>query len=69
MITNETIGEMLRELRLEQDISQSEAASRVGIGRTALNNYEQGRRVPDFDVTSNLLEMYGWELEIVKTIC
>ena len=39
----------IRELRTKQGLSQAELAAAVGLKRSALGNYEQGTREPDFD--------------------
>ncbi|MBL8754343.1 MAG: helix-turn-helix transcriptional regulator [Planctomycetes bacterium] len=37
------LGEALRDLRLSRNQGQAELASRAGVGRSALQNLEQGR--------------------------
>ena len=41
-----SIGKKLRELRLKKNKTQAEVAKSCGISPQALNNYEQGIRIP-----------------------
>lgn len=48
----------LRELREEANLTQSELAERLGIGRATLSNYELGVRKPDIDVLNTIAEYF-----------
>lgn len=49
----------LIELRKAADLSQYELARRLNIGRSALGNWEQGERQPDFETTKKLADFFN----------
>lgn len=49
----------LKELREHQQLTQSQLASRLNIGRASVSNYENGDRVPDADVVVKLADFFG----------
>lgn len=51
--------QQLIDLRKAAGISQYELARRVKLSRSALGNYEQGEREPDFDTTKKLADFFG----------
>ena len=44
---------ILKTLRTDKHLSQQELATRLGISKSAVSMYEQGRREPDFDILMN----------------
>lgn len=46
----ETFASRMKELRKEQKMTQEELAEKLGISRSAVGMYEQGRREPDFEM-------------------
>lgn len=52
------IGERLKKLRNERNLTQEEAAKRLGIVRSTYSNYESGKREPDFDTTKLLANFF-----------
>lgn len=53
----------LAELRKQNDFSQDEIAARLGLSRSAVGMYEQGRRKPDFEQLDALAELFDVNLE------
>lgn len=49
----------LVKLRREQGLSQYAASEGIGIGRSAVKNYELGLRQPGYDVLSKIAKFYG----------
>ena len=54
-----SIGPELKRLRLENDMTQQDAADRLCITRQAVSNYENGKTEPDLDMLSRLAALYG----------
>ncbi|MBR3366318.1 MAG: helix-turn-helix transcriptional regulator [Lachnospiraceae bacterium] len=52
-------GEKLKALRKEQDLTQDDLAEKLGISRSAVGMYEQGRREPDFEILDNAAELFN----------
>ncbi len=55
-------GKRLRELRVQKGLTQVEAASRLGVSKSALNMYERGDREPGFEKLQKMCEFYGTDL-------
>jgi transcriptional regulator with XRE-family HTH domain len=53
------IGLKIKELRVERNISQKDLATAVGMGTTAINNYENGHRVPDAETVSRFADFFN----------
>lgn len=49
---------MLRQLREQNGFSQKEFAAEMGIPQTTYNQYETGRRAPDFDMLSRFADYF-----------
>jgi transcriptional regulator with XRE-family HTH domain len=60
-----SIHENLRNLRLAANMTQEQAAEKVGLTRQGLSSYELGRTRPDIDMLKNLAELYGTDLDCV----
>jgi transcriptional regulator with XRE-family HTH domain len=54
---------ILRELRLEQNLTQSEMARALNISRVAYTNYELGNREPDFSTMTHIAKLLGTTLD------
>jgi len=58
---------ILKELRLEKNLRQSEIAKKIGIGAKSYNHYELGQRqIPD-DIKIRLAEFYDVSLDYLIT--
>lgn len=53
-----TFATRLAQLRQEKKMSQQELAEKLGISRSAVGMYEQGRRGPDFEILDNVAELF-----------
>lgn len=51
-------GKVLKALRLQANLSQSELAQRLGISRSAVSNYESGIRDPNYDILLKLAAFF-----------
>lgn len=54
---------ILKSLRTGSTLSQQELASRLGISKSAVSMYEQGRREPDFDVLKRIADIFHVEID------
>lgn len=52
-------AERLKELRMENDLSQNELAKRLNISVACVNRWENGLRVPNIDSLIALCEYFG----------
>ncbi len=48
------IGEKIRKVRLEQDLTQQELADKVGISRSNIANYEMNANMPSVDILKKI---------------
>lgn len=51
-------AERLKELRMENDLSQNELAKRLNISVACVNRWENGLRVPNIDSIISLCEYF-----------
>lgn len=58
-------GELIRELREEQGLTQRQLATLAGVNRTTLRRIENKSARGDIDVIERLLEFLGYELEAI----
>lgn len=52
-------GDKLKDLRKARGFSQQELASRLGVHKNAISNYEQGKRVPTADVLYAVASLFN----------
>jgi transcriptional regulator with XRE-family HTH domain len=57
-------GSLIRQLREARGLSQSEVAATVGIARTNLSAYEQGRRLPSIEMFNRMVVACGSYIRI-----
>ena len=62
-ITAETLGKLLQAARQSANLTQAELAQRLGFGRTAVKNYEAGRRTPDLLVAIKIAKALNMTLD------
>ena len=57
------IGDFLKDLRLEHEMSQEELAEKLFVSRQAVSNWELGKSVPDYDILLKLSVLYNIKVE------
>jgi len=58
-----TLGERLKKLRLENNITQDDVAKSVNISRSNINNIENNANYPSVDLLSKLASFYNVSLD------
>ncbi|MGL5805826.1 MAG: helix-turn-helix domain-containing protein [Xenococcaceae cyanobacterium] len=56
----------MKELRQRAGLKAEEVSVKLGIARSTLGNWEQGKAVPHFDVIANLLDLYQCSFEELR---
>lgn len=56
---NSAIGERLRKLRFENDLTQTEVAQEIGVTQQTYSKYESGDAKPDSETIIKLCGLYG----------
>ena len=56
---NVKIGAFIKKLRLENNMSQTDLAERIPIGRDAISKWENGKTIPDYQTLIILSKMLG----------
>ena len=59
MMTPEKLRISLKAARVNADMTQREAAERLGVCVSTLQHYEAGDTIPDWDVVKRIEEVYG----------
>ena len=52
-------GKILRELRKENNLNQSELAKKIGLSASAVGMYEQGRRQPGLELINKIADLFN----------
>ena len=52
------MGEKLKSLRIEKNLTQKQVADRIGLAISAVSSYESGSRYPSYDVLVKLARMF-----------
>jgi len=60
-----TMGQILREIRKEQKTTLYDAAASIGCSHNTLHMYEKDKKTP-WRKLEQILDYYGYELEVVK---
>ena len=55
----------MRAARVNADLSQEEAAKRLGISRATLQNYETGNTIPDIITARKIEDVYGFPADYI----
>jgi transcriptional regulator with XRE-family HTH domain len=53
-----SMGEKLRSLRIEKNLTQKQVADRIGLAISAVSSYESGSRYPTYDTLIKLARMF-----------
>ncbi len=62
-----TFGEILRKLRMKKGLTQAELADLLGMSRSTIGMYEQGKREPDFEVEGKIASLFDVSLDYLRT--
>ena len=57
-------GNKIKELRKREKITQDELAKKIGIGKSAISNYESGYRMPKQDLLFKLANVFNESVDI-----
>jgi len=60
------ICRILTQLRVEAGLSQQEAGAAIGMGQRVISHWETGTPSPSLAHVEMLLDIFGYELEIMK---
>lgn len=55
----------LKAARVNANLSQQEAAKRLGISKATLQNYEVGNTVPDILLSRKIEDVYGFPIDFI----
>lgn len=56
------IGQVLKHIRKEKNLSQKELASKIHVDQTTLSGWERGYREPNFDDIAKLLKLCNYDI-------
>lgn len=56
------ISTILKDLRNEKGISQDRLAEELGTTRSAIGNYETGRRLPSYEMAEKIADFYNVDM-------
>lgn len=59
------IGQRLKKLREEKDLTQAQVAKILGVSRTTYTQYETGKSEPDLATVSKLAEIYETSVDFL----
>lgn len=57
------IGQIIRRLRREKDITQKELGKAVGVAESTISLYESGRNIPDLNMMRKLAIFFNVSLD------
>ena len=53
------VGKRIQKLRMQNNMTQSKLANKLGIDRTTLAHYEMGKRTPGIDILWEIADIFG----------
>ncbi len=56
-------SQRIKQLRKQQNVTQTQVAQKLGITKQAYSLYENGKREPDFDTLKELAEFFGTDTD------
>lgn len=56
-------GERIRELRIQNNMTQSKLADKLSIDRTTLTHYELGLRIPSLDILWEIADIFDISID------
>lgn len=57
--------EMLKYLRLGENLSQSELAEKLGVAKSTISMYEVGKREPDFETLEAIADLFNVDMNFL----
>lgn len=63
-----TLGERIKELREDNDISQKDFAMKINVSNTTLSMYESNKRVPSDDVKKKIADYFNVSLDYLMGV-
>lgn len=57
--------EMLKYLRLRENLSQSELAEKLGVAKSTISMYEVGKREPDFETLEAIADLFNVDMNFL----
>lgn len=61
-------SEMLRYLRMRENLSQSQLARKLQCSPALIGMYEQGRRMPGFEMEQNIADFFNVSIDLLRGI-
>lgn len=61
-----TFGMVLQGLRKERHLTQEELAKAIGVSRSTVGMYEQGKREPDFETEEKIADFFNVTLNYLR---
>ena len=53
----------MKAARVNANMTQKEAAKKIGISRVTLQNYESGKTIPTWEMAAKIAEVYNFPME------
>ena len=63
-----TFAEMLHYFRIREGLSQSQLANKLHCSAGLIGMYEQGRRMPSFEMEQNIADFFNVSIDILRGI-
>lgn len=60
-------GDILKDLRKSADLTQEEFGKLIGVSRSTVGMYEQGKREPDFETMEKIADYFNVSLDYLQT--
>lgn len=54
-----TIGTVIKQLRIQHDVSQTQAAVYLGVTKQCVSNWEHGRITPSVEMLPKIADLFG----------
>lgn len=53
---------VFKSLRIREDLTQEDIADKLGVTRSAIGNWEQGKREPDFEMSEKIADFFNVDM-------
>jgi y4mF family transcriptional regulator len=61
-----SIGQQIKQLRLDRGLTQQELALQSGLSFSFINQLERGKQTVRMDAVNKLAELFGYEINLVR---